>query len=155
MTDDVFDLVGELTDEGEFIFLHHYKIYQRRLAGLIGKKLRVQFSILREKRSDGQNRYMWGVIVKYVQQWLKDTQGEDHTPDEVYTWLRVGVLQEKPEITEIMGREIIQMKGKRFSQMSTKEFAEATNIIIDHFAKLDLHIPLPEGDNRLDNFFKS
>lgn len=150
--DRVFELSGELTDSCDGIMFDVSRHLWRVLGPLKGKKLLVKFGVLRHKRSDAQNRYIWGVMVPTVQAWFKETTGEVKSKDEVYTWFRVGLLGDKPVITEVMGCEVITMSGKRFSQMNTKEFGEAVDMILQLMAEKGCVIPEPRQFNFITEF---
>lgn len=150
--DKEFDIVGTLSDDCSCLEITHHVMLKRIIGGLRGEKLRIRFSKLKMKRSDAQNRYMWGVVVPCVRAWLLETQGVKYTPDEVYTWLRVGLLGYKPEVKEIAGQECIVMTGKRFSEMNTAEFAEATDSILTQMAEKGCVIPEPKQHNFLHEF---
>lgn len=153
-TEKEWDVVGELTDDCQYIKLTHHTMLRRLINGLRGEKLRVRFSKLRMKRSDAQNRYMWGVVVPTVRAFFKETQGIIYTPDEAYTWLRIGLLGQKPEIRDVAGTEVIVMTGKRFSDMNTKEFAEATETILERMAEMGCVVPEPKQHNFITEFLQ-
>lgn len=97
---------------------------------------------------------MWGVVVKVVQGWLYETQGEKFTNDEVYSWLRLKILEETPKIVNIAGEDIITMTSKRFSAMNTKEFTIAVDTIRERMAERGCIIPEPKkkGLNLIEDF---
>ncbi len=146
-----YEIVGELTEDSQFIQLTHYKMLKRALKRFIGQELLVTIQVLKSKRSDKQNRYFWSVIVPYVRHWLYETQGVKYKPDYVYAWLRVDLLGEEPTIMDIAGREVIVMTGKRFSQMTTAEFAEAVDTIRAKMAERGIEIPEPSLDRNKHN----
>ena len=104
------------------------------------------------KRSDAQNRYMWGVVVPTVRAFLLETEGVKYSPDEVYLWLRVKLLGQSPVIKVVSGIEVVMMEGKRFSEMNTKEFADATDTILKAMAEIGCVIPEPNQHNFLHEF---
>jgi hypothetical protein len=154
MADREFDVVGELQEDGVTLLLKHGKAFKRLTAKLVGQPLRVRFSVLRKKRSDAQNRYMWGVIVPTVAAWLRETQGEKYDKDDVYYWINGKVLGRQVKIKEIAGEEIAVMQGKRFSQMTTVEFNDAVEQILQYFAEMGLVIPEPRQHNFLHEFLE-
>ena len=145
---DEITVIGILTADSQYIQVQNHLVYQRLLKKYQEKELEVTVKVLRYKRSDSQNRYMWGVIVKYVQAWLYETQGEKLHRDAVYTWLRTKLLNEQPKIVNIAGEDVITMTGKRFGAMNTKEFAEAVDTIRAEMLKRGCDIPEPGGKNR-------
>lgn len=147
-----YDVTGELSEDGQFIQLHHFKLLKSVLRIFKGQKLDVRIRIYKERRSESQNRYMWGVVVPTIQRWLKETKGERHSKDEVYSWIKIQLLGVVPEVHNILGQEVIVMKELSFSKMTTAEFAHYTNLIIDKMAERDCHIPTPRGNNDLADF---
>lgn len=145
---DGFEVMATLTDDCQFVAITHFKMLRRALKPFIGKELLLTIQVLRYKRSDAQNRYMWSVIVPYVRHWLYETQGEKYKPEYVYSWLRVELLGEEPTVVEIAGREVITMTGKKFSAMNTKEFAEAVDTIRAEMLLRGLDIPEPQKGKR-------
>lgn len=153
MISEEYTLLGEM--DGDFrISIHD----SHRLARILkpfaetDKPIEVTIRIHRRQRSLAQNRWMHGVCVPTVMGWLKDTQGEKYTHDEVYVFLNTVVLGKKPIVKEVAGEEVIIMTGKRFSQMTTLQFSEAVDEIVRYFADRGLDIPLPkDGTNNLLN----
>ena len=151
---DKFEVLGQLTEDCSYIYIPHYKIYQRELKKWVGKDLSIHLEVLRATRSSRQNRYIHGVICKWVGAWLEETQGEIYSHNEVYTWLRVKLLKEEPIVKTILGTEVIVMTGKRFSEMTTKEFSVAVEVILAKMAKRGCVIPIPKpkGTNMIHEF---
>lgn len=126
-----------------------HKALARILKRFMGKQLEIHISEFKRQRSLAQNRWIWGLCVPTVKGWLKETQGEKYTKDEVYYYIQ-SVLGRKTIIKEIAGEEVIIMEGKRMSQMTTKEFSDAVEEIVQYFAERGLAIPLPKpGTNNL------
>lgn len=144
-----FDLLGEFSEDFATIKIDHHITNRYVLKSLAGKKLSVTVKPFKESRTDAQNRYMHGVIVPTVKAWYKETHGVVLTADEVYTFLRIRVLGEKPKVRVIMGLEVVTMTGKRFSQMNKTEFAQAIDTIIDYFAQRGCYISPPIKNNHL------
>lgn len=149
-----YDVLGELSEDCTSIRLLHGKGFARVLSFMVGKQLRVRFQIFRALRSDAQNRYIHGVVVPTVQYWHKHSQGEEKSHDEVYTWLRTGLLGHKVVISEMLGQQVLTLEGKRFSKMTTKEFAEAIDVIVKEMAERDCIIMLPKENNFIHEFLK-
>lgn len=149
---DKFELECSLSDDCQTVNILHGKMLARALRKWEGKELQMTLQPLKKIRSNNQNRYIHGPVVNSVQAWLQETTGKKHTHDEVYTWLRVSLLNEKPEVVEIDGREMIMMTGKRFSAMSTKEFADAIDTILSKMAEKGCYIADPRGNNLLTDY---
>ena len=143
MTDE-FTLLGTMDENFNISFMDSHKLARilKRYRDT-DKPLEVTVSIHRRQRSLAQNRWIHGICVPTVRGWLKDTQGEKYTHDEVYYYLNAAVIGRVPEVRDIAGEEVIILEGKRFSQMNTKEFSEAVDRIVLYFAERGLEIPLP------------
>lgn len=156
--EEVFEIIGEFTEDTQYLFLPFWKVYRRAFKKFVGLELRVTITPLRYKRSLAQNSYYWSVINPMVQKWLYETQGERYSPDHVSVWLRTAILGEVPEIIEIAGMECVRMTSKRFSEMSTKVFASAVDKIRAEMSIRGLDIPEPSKDktkhNMLHEFLK-
>jgi hypothetical protein len=150
-----FEVIGEMTEDCQWLWLPHFKSYQRtQIANLRDRKLEIVIRPYREIRSDAQRKYFYGVIIKWVQNWLFETQGEKHSKEDVYAWIRIKLLGHKITVKEVMGEEVIYMKDKRFSQMNTKEFADTVDEIRAKMLLRGLDIPEPNGNNDLHDFIK-
>ena len=156
------DLVeSKSTVEKELMLrLDQVTLFSRLMIKLFGYRLEIKVRPHRARRSDRQNRYMWGVVVVCIQAWNEETGELDvpifddegnpvlddegyqlcrpPTKEEVYTWLRIVVLGHRPQIVVIQDVEVITMTGKRFSQMTTKEFADAVDEIQKFMAQKDI-----------------
>lgn len=142
--------------EGElFLRMPNWKVFNRLLIGWLDKDLEANIKPMRYKRSLAQNRYMHGVIVPIVRNWIKETTGEKRTKEEVYAHLNTNVLGNQLTVTEICGQEVIVISGKRFSQYNTKEFSDAVEKIVQYFDEKGLTIPLPNENNLLDDHIKN
>lgn len=152
MAEKEYQIKGELTEDMQFIKIDGWMALRRVFRDFIGKELLIKVSVLRRQRSDRKNRYIHGVVVPCVQAWFRETSGESHTHDEVYTWLRISLLGQKLRVVELAGESVTLMDGKRFSAMNTKEFAEAVEDIVAKMDEKECHIPLPSKENLLTDF---
>lgn len=152
MSEKEYQIKGEFSDDMQYIKIDGWKALARVFYPLREKELLVKVSVLRRRRSDRQNRYIHGVVVPCVTAWFKETTGEVHSHDEVYTWLRTSLLGQKLELVEIAGEQVPVMTGKRFSAMNTKEFAEAIEEIVTKMDEKGCHIPLPRQENLITDF---
>lgn len=144
-------------EEGElFLRFKNWRIFRRLIWDWVDKEIETDIRVLRYKRSLSQNRLLWGIIVPTVRAFIKETTGEKKSKDEVYIYLNTCVLGNTPEISYILGQEVITMTGKRFSQMNTLEFTNAVEKIVQHFALIGCVIPMPKDgtNNLLDDFLK-
>jgi len=143
-SEESYQLTGLLTEDCQYVQFQAWKAFQKTLSKWVGKDLLITVQVLRYKRSTAQNNFMWGVLVPYVLRWFYETQGKKLTPDEVYTWLRIKLLDEVPKIVNIAGDEVVTMTGKRFSAMNTRQFADAVDIIRAKMLERGLDIPEPK-----------
>lgn len=152
----VVDFTGKLTEDFTFKIEGSESASMMYLLSFFkDKSLEISVKVARRSRSAAQNRYMWGVIVPTVGRWFRDTQGEKYTPDEIYLWVRMSLLEQRPVLKTILGQEIIVMEHKRFSEMTTAEFAEAVDIIVKKMAERDCVIELPRDQNYIQEFIKN
>jgi len=109
---------------------------QRFLAELsASKSWRVEVCEHRERRSDAQNRYLWGVCYAELQR-ATGQEAEDwheYMLGECYGW----------ETVEMMGRKKLRPM-RRSSKMDRKEFAEYVEFIQRRAAEHGIFIPDPD-----------
>ncbi len=103
-------------------------------SALPGKALRVTVEVARKKRSDDQNRALWGVAYKA----LSDATG--HDPADLHEFF----------LGECFGWEVIEVMGqrkrrpaKRSSKLTTAEFAEFYDFIQRRAAEAGFWVPSP------------
>lgn len=123
------------------------------LKNMEGSKFLASLFKTYRKRTDRQNRYIWGVMVPCVRNWIKETEGEVKTDEEVYYFLR-SLVGDKLQISNIGGFTVPTLSGKRFSQMSTAEFSSAIEKIYRHFSQQGLTIPPPTGECLLSDYVR-
>ena len=109
---------------------------QRFLAELsASKSWRVEVCEHRERRSDAQNRYLWGVCYAELHR-ATGQEAEDwheYMLGECYGW----------ETVEMMGRKKLRPM-RRSSKMDRKEFAEYVEFIQRRAAEHGIFIPDPD-----------
>lgn len=149
---DSYTLYGELSDDCSVIKLHHSNMLYRVIDNLKGIDLQVTIEKLHSKRSNAQNRYLFGVVIPVIKRWFKDTQGENFNSDDIRAYIYHKVLGSQVEFKTILGEEVFVIKEKRFSQMTTVEFSEAKDKVQLYFGELGLEIPDPKGENILNDF---
>lgn len=157
------EIGAELSADCSTIQLEHGRILRHVLQHWVGQRLIVSIRKFTKRRSDKQNRYMWGVMVTCVRAWMLEKDGHAPSKDAVYVWLRTLVGHElvteelvwaDPATGRKLTKEIITQTGKRFSQMSTKEFAAAVDFLRDYFLPLGCDIPEPKGDNLYSDYIE-
>lgn len=90
------------------------------------------------KRSNDQNKYWWGVVVKLIADWLR-SYGNDVTDNDVHEFLKMKYLG-KREVT-INGKPFERYRGT--SELTTIEFADMIAKVQRDFAEKGLIIPDP------------
>jgi hypothetical protein len=113
------------------------------LSQLPGKMVRVEISLYRKRRSDGQNKYYWGVIVPVVTRMLRDFGNEVNEYD-THDYLKTRVMK--------LGRMMIGPGGEpervlgSTSEVPLEEWGEKMEMIRSWAASHGTQIPLP-GEN--------
>lgn len=104
------------------------------LSALPGKRLQVTVREFKKRRSDEQNRALWGVAYKT----LADATGND--PDDLHEFF----LGEHFgwQVTEVMGQKR-RKPVRRSSRLSTVEFAEFYSFIQRRAAEAGFYVPDP------------
>jgi len=125
------------------------------LEKFLGKDLVAVLSVFYNKRSNKQNRYLFGVIIPCVIAWALETMGETWTKEKARVYIYTEVLGYEIDSMETSsGKVIFWFEGKRFSQMNTVEFNDAKTTCQFYFAQRGKIIPDPRGDNLLNDFVK-
>lgn len=113
-------------------------MFDRELSGLEGKEVFVTIKEAKESRSDNQNRYYFGVVLKLI----SDETGND--VEDIHEYFKVKFLG--LEKKEILGYEINVLMTT--TKLNTKEFEEYLENI-RRFASKELGIVIPEP-NQVD-----
>lgn len=145
------DFIGNLNENLDIVLRDKIRV-KKLLSKISDKDLSINISIYKKNRSNRQNRYLWGVIVPIVKNFILETDGKVLSKDETYYYIHSEVLGNRPSIVNIMGKDVICMGGKRFSEMNTSEFNESVEMIIQYFSILDCEIPYPNEENFFNNF---
>jgi len=110
------------------------------LAALPGKELRVEVGEYRKRRSDEQNRYLWGCVYPAILKGGGEQLG-GWTANDLHEFL----------LGEIFGWETLEGFGRkrlrpirRSSKMTTVEFAEFVGQIQQRMAVIGIFVPDPE-----------
>lgn len=109
------------------------------LKAIPGKRLKVTVQEARKRRSDEQNRYLWGAVYPTI---LQAGQLQGWTAEDLHEYL----------LGEIYGWETLAGFGRkrlrpirRSSGMSTVEFSDFVAQIQQRMAELGIYIPDPES----------
>lgn len=104
---------------------------------LAGKEVVVKLSKAAKRRSDAQNRYMWGILIPAVQKAMRE-EGSIYTPEEVHDIMK-----------ESLGHyKVVEYHGQRFKilertkSLSTEEFCSYVDTY-RAWAEENLHIYIP------------
>lgn len=145
------DVTGYLSEDRTSISLEHAVALRHVFRAWEGRRLLLSVEPFARRRSNQQNRYMWGVVVVCVRAWHLERDGHAPSKDGVYAMLR-RLCGHELKIEVINGVEAISMTGKRFSQMTTVEFENAVTFIRKYYAELGCDIPEPREDNLLSDY---
>jgi len=105
--------------------------YLLRLSSLEGKRIDLSLKQHRETRSDGQNRYYWGVVVKL----LADHCG--YTPEEMHDALKLKFLSDRC----MDDNGLVRIRST--ARLTTDEFIQYTNQVV-MWAASDMGVFIPD-----------
>lgn len=145
-------VAGELSSDGSTIKIENHKSILIYLQSMIGKRLSVNVELNYKERSPKQNRYLHGVILPCIINFIKETSGETYSKESVKAFIYTKILGYELVSEEFLGETVYRLKGKHFSDMNTKEFGVAVELLRGHFAPQGLEIPEPTGDNFLADY---
>jgi hypothetical protein len=113
------------------------------LLPLEGEEVTAVITKKKAPRSLRQNNWYNGVAIRYIREYLLETQGEKYTRDDIHDWHLSKVVRPEVITKELMGQTIVVYKVKKTSEMSTIEFNEFKELIQAYWAERDLYIPDP------------
>lgn len=139
MTDQAFILPPELEARKRIAG----NIHRYLMAALPGVRLRVVVSPVKKKRSQDQNRYLWGVVYPTI---LQHSELQGWSAEDLHEFF----------LGEFYGWDVIEGFGakrkrpiRRSSKMSTTEFSDYVARIQVFMAGLGVYVPDPnEGDQQ-------
>ena len=119
-------------------------------------QLEITIKKFHRKRTDAQNRWIWGYAIITVQAWMKETTGSYPSKEALYAFFRVKIIGDEPVIEEVDGVDVIVLQGKRFSQCTTVEFSERAEKVIAYYAERDLELKFldPKSNCLTTDFMK-
>ncbi len=132
-----------MTHERIINFEDHRQVAQLT-AGLRQMKgrWRIDFTKYRKRRTDPQNRYYYGVIVKEFHRFLRD-QGETYTRDRAHRILAAKFLREQ-ETDPITGKPLVETV-RSTADLNVEEFGEYIELCIAWLADFfGIVVPPPE-----------
>lgn len=151
--------VGELLDTPEYglvIRLTFGTTLKRifKAAGLFDKRLEVSMKVLKHQRSLASNRYLWGVCYTTICAFLKETQGEKVDKDAIHIHTLTVILERKPQVQNILGKEVITFNEKSTSKLTTEEFTDMIAKLKDYWAERGCFIPEARGNNFMSDYLE-
>ena len=151
-----YTFTGKFSEDLRSLIIDSGGLLLRAFYPLKENALEIRIRPYYKRRTDAQNRYIWGVVIPCIRAWMKETTGQTPpTAEAIYVFLRVHVCEQEPVIEMILGQEVVVIKGKHFSQMSTVEFSDAIDgKILPYYDERGCVIPLPKGNNTLNDFAK-
>lgn len=117
------------------------------------KLLEVEVGPARKGRSNKQNRYYWGCVIREVQLHIKETQGILVTKDWVHAYHMQTVFEFTPVVKTVLGEEVIYFDEKRLSACSTVEFEERMELLRQYWAERGCDIPEPNEENYPEDIY--
>jgi hypothetical protein len=146
---------GKLTEDCKGLTIDFATTVIRLLYPIKEDILEINIKKFRKKRTDRQNRWIWGYAIITVQAFLKETTGSYPSKEALYTFFRVNIVGDEPVVENVHGVDVIVLKGKRFSQCTTVEFSERAEKIIRYYAEMGLELKFEEkSDNLITDFTK-
>lgn len=149
-----YELKGVLSETATGVEFENGKAMSRVLRKWKGKTLHIVIKPFKRKRSDNQNRWMWGVAYVCIQAYLKETEGSAPSKEEIHLHNLQIVQGVKIESKVILGETVFTVNEKRTSSMSTVEFNEMKEKLQAYWAERDCIIPDPNEDNFLTDYAK-
>lgn len=127
-------LRAKINDKGDGIIYQRLTAYQSFLQALAGKEIIVTITEYRRNRTDRQNRYYWGVIVKMLSEYFGYDKDEE-------TELHEGLKQ---KFLLVKGKHLEYVRSTR--KLTTVEFNNYIDQIIRWAAK-SYSVVLPDPDS--------
>lgn len=110
------------------------------LPGFNDKRVIITIDVVKNTRSDRQNRYYWGVVVNSQIDCFKERWGEIYTPTQLHDWNKSNVWHAE-KVDEATG-EVFKIPGT--SRVSVGDFEERLEILRQFFFnRFEWIIPLP------------
>jgi len=125
--------------------LDNPEIFNEDLRHFEGKRFRMILTN-DKKRSNEQNKYWWGVLIKGIGDWLRES-GNDVTDEDVHEFIKMKYL----------GKKEVVINGKTFeryrstAELTTLEFSDLKDKIQRDFAQRGLIIKDPNQTEFLEN----
>lgn len=148
-----YELKGVLSDNADGIVFDAGKAVSRILSGWKGKPLHIVIKPFSRKRSDAQNRWLWGVAYVCVRAYLLERDGEAPTAEEIHLHNMQYIQGCQIKQKTILGYEVFVVEERRkSSSMSTVEWNEMKEKFQKYWAEQGCVIPDPRKDNMLSDY---
>jgi hypothetical protein len=123
------------------------KLIAEQLPRFNGKRVTITIEKAKKQRSDPQNRFYWGVIIKEQQQCFLERWGELFDAEQVHDWNKANIWYEE-RINEQSG-EVFKIPGSSKKQ-STFQFEERLEKLRQFFwNSFDWKLSLPNEQKDL------
>ncbi len=121
-------------------------LIKKAIASFEGKTIQITIERYRNKRSNPQNAYYWGVVLPIVQEGLIDATGETRDLNSIHYNILLPMFSPNRDIVNKQTGEVMQEKLTS-SEMTTTEFSEYINDIQKWGAEfLNIQIPSPNEE---------
>lgn len=147
-----YELPGFVNEDLTGITFENTTFTKRIFRRLRGERLIIKVQKLSKKRSDAQNRWLWGVCYVRIAAWHLREFGEKLTPEEIHIYVCMKVLGMVYKVKEMFGEEILVLEGTRTSKMNTVQFMEAKEKIQRFYAPKGCIIPDPTQNSFLSDY---
>lgn len=149
-----YELIANISEENVKQFDWEKPSFVERIFSKFKNKgLLITVQPLAKKRSDAQNRWLWGVCYVRIASWHLENFGDKLTPEEIHIYVCTRILGIKYVHKEMFGEEVLVMQGIRTSEMSTAEFMDAKEKIQRFYAEKGCNIPDPTPLSLISDYF--
>lgn len=146
------EFIAEISIGGTLKF-YREDLVCNALFPLANKQVHVTVSEHRKKRSDGQNRWYWGVAIsKCIIPFLYETQGESYTKDEIHSFHLCKLIQAQFTTKIVMDVTVLIFNDLSTSKMNTLEFNQFKEKIQKYWAEKGLDIPDPVANSFINEY---
>lgn len=148
------EFLGDITTHGELQWFQ-YQLVEKALLPWAGKQVKVTVELHTKSRSQGQNRWYWGIaIAQCIIPFIKQSQGETVTKDEVHAFHLAELMKVKFHTKSIMGRSVMIFEDVSTKNMSTVEFIQFKELVQKYWAEKGLDIPDPIEQSYINQYGK-
>lgn len=124
------------------------KLIAEKLPSFNGKRVQIIIQRAKVKRSDKQNRYYWGCVIKEQQDCFFERWGERYDAEQIHDWNKANIWYE--EKTNEETGETFKIPGSS-TKVSKAEFEERLEKLRKFFyTSFDWIIPLPNENKELE-----